>query len=111
MVRAASSSALLFCSFLGCFVVVRMHVCPSDGFAVVHVPLAGTIAKHLAEHIISIHVGYDPSLKHCWPQIYDAVCAMEPNSDYGRKTLTTSGAIGEWFDNHRWEVLNTPICK
>eukprot|EP00750_Incisomonas_marina_P007626 INCI15015.1.p1 GENE.INCI15015.1~~INCI15015.1.p1 ORF type:complete len:675 (+),score=105.47 INCI15015.1:284-2308(+) len=71
----------------------------------------GTIAKHLAEHIISIHVGYDPSLKHCWPQIYDAVCAMEPNSDYGRKTLTTSGAIGEWFDNHRWEVLNTPICK
>ena len=36
----------------------------------------------------------------CFLQIYDAVCAMEPGNDYGRKTITTAGAVGEWFENH-----------
>ena len=71
----------------------------------------GTLSKHLADRIVSIHVGYDPTLLECWPQIYDAVISMEPGSDGGRKTISTTGAIGEWFDNHRYEIVGTGVCS
>jgi hypothetical protein len=70
----------------------------------------GTVAKHLADHVVSLHLGYDPSLSRCWLQVYDAICALEPGADYGRKTLTTAGAVGEWFDNRRYELLGTDKC-
>jgi len=70
----------------------------------------GTLNKHLADHILSIHVGYDPTLTHCWAEIFDAICELEPGGDYGRKTMSTQVSIGEWFDNHRYEVIGTSRC-
>ena len=61
----------------------------------------------VATNAITATTRYDKTLQHCWQQIFDAVVAREPDSDQGRKTLTT---VGEWFDNHRYDVVESAKC-
>lgn len=118
-VRESGGEPTCAADFVLPFVFIFIHPRPSGPVTVLLGPPTtnnryfdnyGTIAKHLAEYIVSIHVGYDVTLLHCWQQVYEAVVAFEPASEGGRKTLSTAGAVGKWFDLHRYDVLETELC-